>query len=378
MREVARLVIQLRIDGKNPKAWLEDFLQSTKFDMVVKATRVVCGFTANSNAYATPSLALKIGHSVLKCAGLLKGEALAKGDDAAIKAVDQYIQLHKLQWCARVSSNALRTLRDAKKNIITSIPLSADIRRLAEFLKEQIDAFSSTLSASNADAESYSMLQQCVLCAVIVFNRRRSGEVSKLKLSDYYGLHSTTDTAAELEMSQIERGLCRHFKRVELFGKRGRLVPVLLSKALVDAIELLLKCRRVVGVHAENQYVFACLGNSPNSYIRGTNVLRRFSQECGAARPEALRSTKLRKHIATMTQVLSLKENELDIVAQFMGHDVRIHRDFYRLPEATVQTATVSKLLLALESDSLSSQRGKSLAEIDVNIDEPLDGKPMD
>jgi hypothetical protein len=373
MREVARLVVQLRTDGNNKEHWLKDYLKSTSFELVVDATRKVSGFKPGSNSYSTPSLALKIGHSVLKCAGLLKGNALANGDDATLKTVDQYIALHKLRWKTCVSGNALRTLHDAKKNVITSVPLSADIKLLTAFLKTKIETFTSRLLSKHDDTEAYSMLQQAVLCALILFNRRRAGEVSKMKLEDYHGSHSTGDLAKDLEMSPLERELCRHFKRIEIYGKRGRLVPVLLSKPMVDALELLLKSRRAVGVNSENCYVFACIGSSSSSYIRGVNVLRRFSQDCGAARPEALRSTKLRKHIATMTQVLNLKDNELDVVAQFMGHDVRIHRDFYRLPEATVQMATVSKLLLALESGNLGSQKGKTLAEIDLN--EPLDGR---
>jgi hypothetical protein len=34
----------------------------------------------------------------------------------------------------------------------------------------------------------------------------------------------------------------------------------------------------------------------------------------------------MRKHIDTMSQVINLKGNELDILANFMGHDVRIHK----------------------------------------------------
>jgi len=54
----------------------------------------------------------------------------------------------------------------------------------------------------------------------------------------------------------------------------------------------------------------------------------------------------LRKHVTTISQVLNLKENELDIdlLAQFMGHD-RVHREFYRLPLDVLQTAEVAKIL---------------------------------
>jgi len=55
----------------------------------------------------------------------------------------------------------------------------------------------------------------------------------------------------------------------------------------------------------------------------------------------------VRKHVTTISQVLNLKENELDIdlLAQFTGHDIRVHREFYRLPLDVLQTAEVAKIL---------------------------------
>lgn len=39
----------------------------------------------------------------------------------------------------------------------------------------------------------------------------------------------------------------------------------------------------------------------------------------------------------------------MDQIATFLGHDIRVRREFYRLPESTLQLAKVSKLLIAME-----------------------------
>ena len=114
--------------------------------------------------------------------------------------------------------------------------------------------------------------------------------------------------------------------------------------------------------------MFARIGAS-NSCYRGSDCLRRFSKECGASNAESLTSTKLRKHIATMSQVLSLRSDELDLLAGFMGHDIRVHRDFYRLPSSTLQVAKISKLLLAVESGKITSLMGKNLDDIKVDVE---------
>lgn len=103
-------------------------------------------------------------------------------------------------------------------------------------------------------------------------------------------------------------------------------------------------------------------------------MLRQFSALCGAKRPEAIRSTKLRKHVATVTQIMNMQDNELDILANFMGHDIRVHREFYRMPDEVVQVAKVSKFLLAVERGELTKYQGKGLDDIPLP-EEELEGE---
>ncbi|KAG8174574.1 hypothetical protein JTE90_022440 [Oedothorax gibbosus] len=55
-----------------------------------------------------------------------------------------------------------------------------------------------------------------------------------------------------------------------------------------------------------------------------------------------------------------------------MEHDIRIHREYYRLPDNILQTAKLSKLFLALEKGNLPKLSGKSLDDIQVSIDEDI------
>lgn len=59
--------------------------------------------------------------------------------------------------------------------------------------------------------------------------------------------------------------------------------------------------------------------------VHSHDVLRRYASDCGAKEPQWITSTNRRKHIVIITQLLNLKKHELDIVAGFMGHDVRMH-----------------------------------------------------
>ena len=110
-----------------------------------------------------------------------------------------------------------------------------------------------------------------------------------------------------------------------------------------------------------------------NILLLGNDVLRECSMKSSVERPEAIRSTNLPKHIATMTQLVNLQESELDVLAGFMGHDIKTHREYYRLPQET--TPEVTKLLLAQESRISIENAGKRLDEIQVDLDEDLTGE---
>jgi hypothetical protein len=74
--------------------------------------------------------------------------------------------------------------------------------------------------------------------------------------------------------------------------------------------------------------------------------MRFHSERAGLRNPTLLRSTKLRKQVATMAQLMSLDKLELQ---QLMGHSLDVHLEFYRLPVDVVQIAKVGRILEALE-----------------------------
>ncbi len=154
-----------------------------------------------------------------------------------------------------------------------------------------------------------------------------------------------------------------YFERVELKGKRGRKVAVLLTPEMTKSLKLMIMKREECGVSNKNEFLFAvphCI-----TYYRGHQCLRKFADECGAKKTtDFLRSTRLRKEGATTSQMLNLKNNAMNQLADFLGHDITVHRPFYHLSEATIQSANISKLLLALEKGKLHELRGKTLDEI--------------
>lgn len=363
MRETGRLVLQGRKDGT--LKMMSDFFVPANFPHVIEAVKHVAGLNEETSTYKTPSLALKLGHNLRKIANIVECEAMISGDEDAIRNVKVFKQITDTRWNECVSSKALRNLSEAKWNAPQLLPFAEDVKKMHKHLKEQRKHFLPKLE-KEPNKKNWAELAKITLCDVILFNRRREGEVSKMSLNAYT-LRDTSSTHpdVELALSHFEKNLCKHFQRIEIKGKRGRKVPILLTPDMMASMDLLVKTRQSCDVPDENYFLFG--RPQALSHFRGSDVIRQIAQSCGASHPEALSSTKLRKHMATMSKVLNLKDNEMDNLADFLGHDIRVHRQYYRLPEGTLQLAKISKVLMAMEQGRLSEFKGKSLDEINID-----------
>lgn len=135
-------------------------------------------------------------------------------------------------WAEEISTHALRTLGENKRNRAKLIPLTSDCQLLTNHLKEKGKDAYQALEVSNANTEAYKDLCEVALTRVILFNRRRQGEVSKMKMEDYQYIQKENQNDVLDSLSDLEKKLCNSLTRVEIVGKRGRTVPVILTSLM--------------------------------------------------------------------------------------------------------------------------------------------------
>lgn len=149
----------------------------------------------------------------------------------------------------------------------------------------------------------------------MLFNRRQSGEAHGLLCERYRNRNCNENEDLARGLSNLERKLMKKFVKVTVMGKRGRPVPILFTAVLQNQVDVLTGLRAVVGILDTNPYVFAQSGS--NDPVRSSDRLRMLAVSCAASKPHPITSTKLRKHVARMSQIMNLKRNELDILAYF-------------------------------------------------------------
>lgn len=305
---------------------------------------------------------------------LLKASRIQNNCIEDEKETQRFIDLMNIKWTEEVSHHALRTIHKVKRNKPKLLPLTEDVVKMSTYIQETASNCIKVLRTESADENekrsAWDELNQCLLVQTIMFNRRRQGEVSKMTIADFQSRNSVHDNDVLQSLSVFEQKLCTTLTRIEICGKRGRTVPVLLTKEMNESLETLISHRQNMNVSHDNNFLFPVTNNISVRHLRGDKCLRLFANKSNVKNPDQMKSTALRKHIATISQVINLKDNELDVLADFMGHDIRVHRNFYRLPEATFQAAKIAKLLMGMETGTLTAAQGLTLDTITVNADE--------
>lgn len=80
------------------------------------------------------------------------------------------------------------------------------------------------------------------------------------------------------------------------------------ERITVQSIILLIETTNRAGVNPKNPYVFARSSFDSVNPIRSSDSLRKLSGECGVTKAANITSTNLRKHVASVSQILNLEE----------------------------------------------------------------------
>jgi len=88
---------------------------------------------------------------------------------------------------------------------------------------------------------------------------------------------------------------------VQIPGKRTRFVPVLILPLVRQSMDILVRVRTEMNLMPENEYFFA--SDSSDGHLSSYKILRHCTQDAHLQFPTRVRSTNLRKYMATVTQV---------------------------------------------------------------------------
>ena len=345
-------------------------LAGQHFDACVKATQTIAGMYVTQDGrheFKVPSLAIRLGHLLKKLVTVKQGSCLRQEQHDDLKKAETFKTLIEAEWTDEIASNCHNTLRRRKDNTIEVLPVTDDLLKLRDYHRKEIALCIESLKTKPSYCV-WRRLAQLTMTRITIFNKRRGGEMSKLLLQAYTSRpdwKGQTNQEILRSLQPLERKLLDHMDLVQIPGKRNRKVPVLITHDVKEAMDILITNRETVGIPDCNPYCFASRSN--NGFLNGWQAMNLVATEAGIENPELVTSTKLRKYNATVSQLLDLGQGEMEWLARHMGHELNIHKDFYRLHDSTIEIAKVSRLLMAIDSGRASKFVGKQLDEIKLD-----------
>ncbi|KAF5298979.1 hypothetical protein FQR65_LT19551 [Abscondita terminalis] len=371
MRRLARLLMGVRQISHNKSLTLIDILTPHRFKDILKSTKLLAEYDEKERTFKSPSLALQMGTLIKNAINTAVSYEMQNDNDSSNERLQKLRSLNTLietDWALEISSEAGQNLNINKFNKPSLIPIAEDVKKFECYLKDLIKKAKIGLAEDSSNVRGYRNLMEGIFCSLMIFNKRRVGELQRMTLLSFLkNCDKIPSTEFQKALTNSEKILYQSLKRIVIRGKRGRGVPVLFDKKTVESVEYLICIRKKFDL-ADNEFLFGIPGTK--NPITGYQVMRKHAQLSIGDKQRALllMSTKLRKQLATISQILNMEKNELEQLATFMGHTEKTHSQFYRLPDDIYQTAKVSKLLLLSKEGAIERFKGKSLEEIDIDF----------
>ena len=234
IRLLGRLVKIMRLVFHKENGFMSDFLKPANFDGIIKAVRMLAQEKTKGGQilFEKPSNAKKCGPALMKCCDILMGEANRTSNEEREKEEKRLENLLNKEWKYKISAIVSRSEKEIKRNQPVLLPITEDLKKLNKFLDAEIKRCLKEVNEQPASTSAFQCLQKAVLSRLISFNKRRSGEASKMLLEDYLHRPIWQDNLLEemfASLSSVEKKLVNRFVQLFFFLSEASLTRIIYS-----------------------------------------------------------------------------------------------------------------------------------------------------
>lgn len=348
MRYLGRLFLAFK--GHNNADDSADMFHRKNFADLERAIEEVCDSDGLKHG-----VKYRLYYILRNAAIILKGSYLSKMEDEKANEVEIFIQLLSLNQ-NHVFGNASQAIsrnRQEKLRMPEQQADEAEVRKLRDHILQRIQTLSEPYEV--LDIHGFISLRDSLCARITLFNARRGGEPSRLKIKqweDALNKRWIDQEAMKLlqvwELKVFENGLICY-----MAGKGNKLVPVIFPKDCIGGMKKICDpaTRLDVGILPiqKNPYVFANTGKSIH-HVTGWECINKMCVEAGIQNPDLLTATKQRHRISTKFAQLDLPDTDRDLFFSHMGHSGEVNRGTYQYPLPIQQMTRVGVHLSSFDS----------------------------
>ena len=217
----------------------------------------------------------------------------------------------------------------------------------------------------------YAELKLTVIADLVCFIKKRDRKDSGINRRDMIIQRSLASERAKtadnelVKLTKLEEKFAEVYTLLQLLEEGGKVVPVLVPPDTLKLFDIMIKNENL----KTETYFFQ--KESRNLRYRSAEALNKFAKEFELYNKSLLRSTKLRKHMATAAQFFNLRQYQRTWDADFLRHDLRVHDKYYRMH---TDAEIVTKLLYMVDSGKFEDVYSKDIDSIQLTLeDDELD-----
>ena len=163
------------------------------YNEAIDAVNVIAELDPNTQQYKKPSVAAALGSALKKLGLIMESECIKDHNAEQKKNTKDFLKLIQEDYTYSINKGVYETMAHVQRTKKVNMPQIVDIRKLDDYLDKIIDKESAILK-QKFDFDAWKNLAQATLIKLQVFNRRRAGEVERLKIAHLKNGQSITDT----------------------------------------------------------------------------------------------------------------------------------------------------------------------------------------
>lgn len=359
MRDLAKVVLKAREKDASISN-LTECLHPHNFSTLIWAIQNLMKFNETTGEVGVISVSGRLQTSLRTCLDIIYGNALMDSSvtETQLVRIETYTkrteQLLKSNWAHEISSNAEASRKTKSMLKPTIMPCDDDIYKVTKFIQEEEKRLLTKLSK---DVSMQNYLDLCEICIahIIIFNKRRQGEVCRAEL-EYYLKRDNQEVGLDVQnfLSEKQQQAMESLTLFQVPGKLVRMVPILLTSLMKECVDLIVSCRNTLNLTcAENNKLLFPRPNTLNAFD-GCKILRDLREKCRVKNYRSFTSTGMRHRVATKAQIVQNNDMYKKNLPTYMGHTEGVHNSNYRLPLAAIQKGIVGSLFM--EEENMTSQ----------------------
>lgn len=134
--------------------------------------------------YMKPTLPTTIGTALKYLIHLRIVDCISSGDREAKQKAEDLQQLLKTCLPAHVNKNALESLLQLKRQKPINLPSTEDIKTMNKLVNARRKEYLKKLVSNGFDLNDWNKLSKYTLVSILIFNRRRPGELERTYIKD--------------------------------------------------------------------------------------------------------------------------------------------------------------------------------------------------